>query len=519
MIQQFIHTLPQILNKVMCCSLLCGVLALFACSSDTNDNIPTTPVTPVEPDIPYFLSFSIGLEENLISTKTYEGTEFGTNSENFVNEVRIVLYGEDNKVKEVFDYNIKSNETGDICWTGSGLAPGDPADFKNKSKFKTVAKKVDKMNYKALVIINKSGKGNISNDLGNLTIPGSPWNTLYNLGFKISNSNNAGGIATPNNFLMSNVKELISVNTESLGNSMNQAHSTPVSIEVGRVAGKTTLLPATIAEINTNSGAKVDNLTWELDITNKYTYLVSHHAYWGIDTREFWYAEDPNYSGLVSTVNWEDNFFINSAETVLSFSSSLNQSQYCLENTMNVALQKEDKLISRVLIRCQYKPANVSAIGKSYYVLNKQVITPEDMKIYAKLLAEDPNYNDDICKAIKAAQNEGYYISTLTGLPIRGGYEVKNSFTTNNGIKYYYEGVNYYAVKILHFGNSDSGNPGYGHYGVLRNTHYKVTIKKIEGPGSPTLYSSDIKLRSGFTDITENDAMFNNIFAEIESRD
>ena len=82
----------------------------------------------------------------------------------------------------------------------------------------------------------------------------------------------------------------------------------------------------------------------------------------------------------------------------------------------------------------------------------------------------------------------------------------------NPKLKYYHNGVNYYAIKIRHFGTNDSAPFVHGHYGVVRNTHYTVKLESIIGPGAIDLYDTGISTRSA--DNTDS-GLYENIQATI----
>lgn len=510
--ERFIHNTTQILYRVLFSSLLCGVLALqfTACTSeidlpDPDDGTAVTKETA-------YVSFALNVDDN-IATKAWAGTETGTVSENQVKSVRILLLDGDqptSKVVEVLDYNIESDPYGTNYWVGDVAPTTNQSD---KTTFITEAKKVPAGVKTALAIINPTGK------LKEIAVKNTTYGDLKK-GYPVSGislQNSAGGLADENAFMMTSVQELVDiVKNEHIWSSKTSAHNKPLPMTVGRVVAKVSLGLA--QSINLKPGASINDIRWNLDRINKSTCFFRNMPSGETKNtpREDWYAIDPNFE---SSVPGDFAYYDSSVNEFPAFTLVTDQSKYCLENTMNGANQTVDTGITRVLIRCTYKPANIAYEGESYYLFNNQIYSLDVMEKYYQslqnLLAQQnpsADITDPLHLAIQSAESEGYY---LNGKPTTGsvsGSEIKKSFRTLGGITYYYQGVNYYAAKILHFGTADSDSPGNGHYGVLRNTHYKVKIKEVKGPGGYSLKDSNIQTRSGSSDA---DAMFNNISTQI----
>lgn len=515
---RYIYNTTNIISKTLLCSLLyVGIaLGMSACSSGDDDG--TDPEIPVVTEETAYLSFNIGVDDHTISTR---GSLNGTPSENKVNSVRIVLYDGDDPntsvVADVFDYDIKTKTgTSGIYWDGNGLAPS--STNQEEDRFTTKAMEVAKRDYMALAIVNPEQW------FKNITVKGQPLSKVLearkfeNTG-NTASGNDLGGLSAAGNFLMTNVKGLVKIKSNTLGITVNHAHNTPVKIEVGRVVSKVSLDPHKNG-ISLRPGAEITPqlITWQLDVTNKWTFLyrnLPQHEIGNDTPREDWYAVDPNFTGTSGSSDLSGIFNYRSMAYTpadRNFNKFLTEStdEYCLENTMDVSEQRQNSVITRAVIACQYKPANIASKGESYYVYKGKVYSLDNMRAYFALLMEDfDNIDLDICLAMKEALvNDGY---TFDGEPKKYNQPINGPLHYGN-FQYYYNGYNYYAVKILHHGNADSSTPGYGHYGVLRNTHYKVAIKSIDGPGSPFIPSAGNTTRSG---ITDDNAMYDNISTHI----
>lgn len=502
--------------------LFCSLLTFLAgCSSELTEEKPG-PEKPT--DDRYYLSFALDMDNALATTRAFTGTDEGTYSERCVQNVRIVLYdGEVNssKVVRAFNYNIKSVDGATDKWSGSDLAP--TTDKSKSDRFITYAREVSATNYKLLAIINPT------TDMKTATAVGKSLEdfTQAKVVEGDTKSTNVGGMAQNNSFVMTNSKRLVTVTAQQILNSEDEAHANPIAVNVERVVAKVTLqTPTKDNQVPVkNTGAEVSNLTWGLDITNKKTYWMRKGTENGSTDRSTWYSEDPNWSGTSSYTEASrraEFFYYLSQNTTPALPYTLNGSEYCLENTMSNGEQNAWKVITRVLIRCTYKPSTVTTLGEGYYVvLNNldpnapaETYTEENMKTLVQQAKDEQKTIDGpsrISELVLNAMNAGYDLST-GGVPRYGGQVVTSSFETNS-IRYYYQGVNYYGIKVLHFGEQDTTNPMHGHYGVLRNTHYTVVLERINGSGAVNLQSSELSTRSGLAN--DENSIYSNITATV----
>lgn len=476
------------------------IILLAACDSES----PLVPVNP-GPEVPAetdYLSMSINVGDAL-TTRGYTGTSPGEIREYFVQSVRLVLYNgtaNSSTVIKSIDYDIKSNDSGGNWWTGAGLSP--ETNQGRKDQFITLAEAVPSMNYEALVLINPTA------NMKSATQKGKTFGE-FDAEQKIEMAGKTadiGGLAKDKNFVMTNAKGLVHVDKSTyLHPSMTAAHKKPVPVLVERVVAKVTLISDGGAKILCeNPSAEAKDLTWGLDITNRKTFWMRKPTENANDPVKDWYAKDPNYALFGSKPENEREmeffYYLSSDKNPAVLPNTLGKLEYCLENTMDINDQHSDKIATRVLIRCTYMPGNVTTVGKGYYYYvngsTTTIHTEEEMKILLAIAEEQAvtNTQSELSQAILDLKAQGYDLSTGS-VPKRGGVEVTGSFK-NQKIRYYHKGINYYAIKIRHFGADDTPPFVHGHYGVLRNTFYTVKLDKIKGPGAMDLEDTGISTRS-----------------------
>lgn len=493
--------------------LLCVGFIVLAVSCEREE-----PDKPKEPK-KFYLSVGLNIGNVAPSLRDYTGLSEGTPEERSVRRVRLVLYDGNalnSTVAEVIDYDIKTTDSGTDKWTGTDVAP--TTDKSKGNRVITYGHPIPKKNYYALVIINATDA------MKTETVIGKTFADFQNAHQVITNDKtaNVAGLALDNNFAMTNAKGLIKVEeAQYLYNSLGAAHDNPVEIAVERMVAKVTLTTPDGVSIPCDPamGAVAGNLTWELDIVNKWTYWMRKSTITDGTTSDLWYAEDPNYTnfGQLPEVDRTKQFYycLSKGKTATSLSKALNESEYCLENTMHQTEQSYDKIITRVLVRLVYKPKKISTLGEGYCVIpddanTLQVYSLQEMKdVYAVALEEKlTNTTSKLSDIVLAS---GYDFST-GDIPLLNGSPATESFDTGS-MKYYHGGVNYYALKVLHFGTNDVSPYAHGHYGIVRNNHYTVQLENIMGPGAATLESADITTRST---ATEDSSLYTNIHATIK---
>ena len=535
---------------------------LLACSSCSKESTVGT-----DPEIPEgygLLSMGISLNHTSFETRVEGGgnTNPGTPEENYVEMVRLVLYGyDDHKVKYAFDYKIRTRIDSDTGipvtdpsrpdWVGFvdyGIDYSeDPSLYRSGSEthFVTYARKVEKQDYLMLLLINPTQSDEYpERDLYNITAVGKSLadfetavsytpSDAYGPTSEQIRRKYLGGPAEDNYFLMNNHRGLIWVRAEDLHTSINAANTNPVYVPVSRVVAK---VQVTNSHPTTPPAVYVSEFFWDLDVTNKKTYwtrkltnlLTENGAKGEMETygpvpvinekpsqsnpdeykysRIFLYAEDPNFSGLsnigapdplggltgdarlekLKEMRWNEFGLLeypgfNAWDERITPSPDDFHNQlsgygdplytYCLENTMDVDDQYSG-VRTRVILRCVYVPDGYNP-EYGYYTYKNHLLSPFEMGAYVSgsipLPTELQGLIEDAA-ALKAATGKDVLV-----LVQEEGFE-------GNNIRFYYQGLNFYATDILH-----GVTPGYGQYGVLRNNLYEITFTSIIGPGSPVI--------------------------------
>lgn len=528
-ILRILYLMVQQQTKYQTYLLGVGIIVLLTACKNDDEPIPVVPGTDIPKETAY-LSLAVNTGD-VIATRTYNGTFAGTAEEQFVDGVRLVLYNGSSDASIVIksiDYNIKTVESGSGAWTGSGVAP--TTDQSKTDRFITYGEEVAKMNYQALVLVNPNAA------MKSATSAGATYAT-FRAAQRIENTvktSDIGGLAKSKYFAMANANGLVPVSESlDLQDTRSGAHTNPVPVSVERMVAKVTL----VAKNNSSeipcstTGCSSDQASWGLDVTNKWTFWMRRGTESSGSSVNTWYAEDPNYSNISSTSesNRINQFFyyLNQSASPSNLPNTLNGSEYCLENTMTQTEQLANSVVTRVLIRCRYKPTYIAALGDGFYirtyvvpngfggyVTGYHVYSCNDMKILQQQ-AEDQQRDlitlPEQSLVIMAAKAEGYDFST-GGIPKRHGIAVTESFETG-ALRYYHNGINYFAIKIRHFGENDTSPYDLGHYGVLRNTHYTVTVNAINGPGAINLESTDLSTRAA--DAMEDSGLYSNIKATI----
>lgn len=345
-----------------------------------------------------------------------------------------------------------------------------------------------------------------------------------------------------------------------------EAKSKPAAeIYVERAVAKVTVQSKTNAlEVNKNISYKLYN--WAVDNTNKKSYIVrqydnnwnklySDKAAGANKYRFVWdtpvnpnateankryrtaFAQDPEY--LTTTANAANyNQMASNASMSTAFGNSTafgdEHPQYCNENTFQVTAQNQDQT-TRVVLGVKLSAPGTSTYDADLYTVNgnKEVVyTKETLAERLKniLLKESAvkTWTDDhkteasfdITFDTDAAGATTITKATFKGKTTTPGAteETLESFTTDlnkalPNIVRYKGGVAYYAVRIKHFGDSDTPwnkdgqdvkpggnsliypNPSagasdgwfLGRYGVVRNNWYDISVNSIQTLGDATI--------------------------------
>lgn len=489
------------IKQSLCCSLaLIPVLFFNSCvevdDSDTNKAQPVNSSS--------YLSIAVNLGEILSGTRSGDIT--GTADELKIHSVRVVLYDGSDKITSdgnrtaqyTFEYNItsgswspagnptpsgwvKDNSTPgeDSNKEGKYIVPASPHLFQQTSgkyEFATYAQRVKYKDYKMLVILNGASKDNTlsgiykATEIGNYfsefekaVLPG-----LYHA---------SGAIANGKGIIMTNHQGLIDVKKEMLGKTDQEGNETPVRVCVDRLVAKVSVVHSDDFLRNLPAGLTLGS--WKLDIANNETYWMRKsiegeaiQAPGQSPTMEGLYAEDPNYTSLSSQLSGSvfNNLFENGHLQSSKVNNRFDESEYTFENTMggNVNLTQ----LTRVVVGYTYSPPELPA-GSSYFVYKNKIITPAELTKYRSAIddSEIPSYLSGIRAVLRDK-----YIDTLT-------YNLQGTgtdFYEVYGLRFCPQGRIYYTIPIRHF---DVNVDVLGHYGVVRNNIYQITINSINPPG------------------------------------
>ena len=469
--------------------LMSGMLLLGAC---TKENIMGGDPTPPDPEAAGegYLSFNIDVGD-LTATKS---TDVGTSAENRVNAVRVILYdddpdtrGSDPKVKYAFHFNIQTNPspigndyyTGTGVWVNGAFLPGsavyadDQDNRLGEYRFITFAQRVDRQDYKMLVIINPTYKvgeessvvyrspGAVTRDqtetvydwekwddpdyednpesrtnLHYLTREGQPLSKMGVFPMTPRKVVDKGSIAftgndkSPANFVMTNYQELISVKKETLQEKPELAHQKPVAVTVERIVAKVIVREAAGGITVGPDGAQVSNVTYFIDYVNRYSYWwrrmtwlkdqFQYGAYGQKETlghsyRAEQYAEDPNFDGFYIEKRYESE-----SQKELRRINFHNSTDYHMESDPEAdglkPLEKTGNNTVNYILENTSTP-DYQKIDQDYYtrVVVRATYTPPGM-------TEHDSYYTFNGRFISEAQLMGEYYIRVGQLAEEGGY-------------------------------------------------------------------------------------------------
>lgn len=375
------------------------------------------------------------------------------------------------------------------------------------------------------------------------------------------------------------IKTLADV-TDNIYTTEAEAKSKPAAeIYVERAVAKVTVQNKTgelVANQN-NAASKISYqlYNWVVDNTNKKSYIVrQYNKDWNsihsdkVTTGDYQYrfvwgsevnpnategnklyrtsfAQDPEYdTPAANAANY--NQMASNAKMTLSPTFGNDHPQYCNENTFQVTAQNQDQT-TRVVLGVKLSAPGTTTYDADLYTINgnKEVVYTEATlaeRLKNILLKEsnvkkwtddhkiEPSF--DITFSTTTAGATTIATATFKGKTAAGATEETYStpYTTdfNKALPHiirYKDGVAYYAVRIKHFGdtdtpwnvtgqgitagdnskiyntsNSDNENWFLGRYGVVRNNWYDISVNKIQTLGDATTPA----LSSDPDDVLEN---------------
>lgn len=375
------------------------------------------------------------------------------------------------------------------------------------------------------------------------------------------------------------IKTLADV-TDNIYTTEAEAKSKPAAeIYVERAVAKVTVQNKTgelVANQN-NAASKISYqlYNWVVDNTNKKSYIVrQYNKDWNsihsdkVTTGDYQYrfvwgsevnpnategnklyrtsfAQDPEYdTPAANAANY--NQMASNAKMTLSPTFGNDHPQYCNENTFQVTAQNQDQT-TRVVLGVKLSAPGTTTYDADLYTINgnKEVVYTEAtlaerlknillkeaaVNTWVKAHATDASF--DITFSTTTAGATTIATATFKGKTAAGATEETYStpYTTDfnkalPNIVRYKGGVAYYAVRIKHFGDSDtpwnvegqgvkagdnsniyntsstdSENWFLGRYGVVRNNWYDISVNKIQTLGDATTPA----LSSDPDDVLEN---------------
>lgn len=467
------------MKKFMYAALAVAAVLLFAsCKNDKNQ-----PNDQEKADA--FISFTFSLpqggtraEAGSVNDANAKDTYVGTEAEQAIKDVRVVLYDPDSKeAKYALDYNISSNGT---TIEGDGLAT-NPAQASTIARFTTKAEGVVSQEYQMLAIVNPTSAVKAATAQGKY------------LADALTAIETTVDDLKANGIMMSNDRGLVTVATNQMKATDAEAEKAPVAVSVDRILAK-----VFVGGKPTFENGKLTNIKWGLNVTNKKTYIFRQFGKTALagfpdetatdaSTRFDRYAKDPNY--LASEFNNADFTYLEGKpELKGTFGYDDANGQYCLENTMDAPMQKHQGTTSFVLSGT-WTPDEHDGItfteGETWYSYQGFTFTKDKMLAYKRIIEDNTNTKPEIDKtpagfkaALKAALEGGLTVDAQGDVTASG---------TFNGIKAYKDGACYYQTNLIrHFNDTQSSKDmGYGRYGVVRNNIYKINISKISQPGEP----------------------------------
>ena len=467
------------MKKFIYATLAVAAVLLFAsCKNDKNQ--------PKAEAGDAYVSFTFNLPQGGtragVDDKHASDLYAGTKDEQKITAVRVVLFDEDSKlVKYALDYAI----------TGDGENPVDGDDKVGTStaaKFTTKAKEVVTQDYLMLAIINPTAEVKAATEVNKTLLDAQA--AITTDATKLS----AAGI------LMSNDRGLVKVKSTNMKTVATDAEAAPVSVNVDRILAK-----VFVGGDPTFANGKLTNIKWQLNTTNKKTFIYRQFGQvnTGLNTfvdetagdnstRFDRYAKDPNFSGAFNAADFNYLEGVPTLTGTTGFEDA--KGQYCLENTMDATSQKIQQTTTFILSG-NWTPAEHDGItfaeGQTWYYWKGWSFTKAKMLEYKTIIDDASNAKTEIDETpagFKAALKAAF----AAGLTVDAQGDVTAAGTFGE-VQAYKDGFCYYQSNLIrHFNDAQSkADMGYGRYGVVRNNIYKINLKKISRPGTPTVTNDE----------------------------
>lgn len=271
----------------------------------------------------------------------------------------------------------------------------------------------------------------------------------------------------------------------------------------------------------TATGASKYRFVWDTPVNPNATNKLYRTAF----------AQDPEYNTTTAATNY--NQMASNTSMTMSTDFGDGHPQYCNENTFKVTAQNQDQT-TRVVLGVKMSAPGTTTYDADLYTVNgnKEVVYTKATlaKRLKNILLKESNVKKwtddhkiepsfDITFSTTTAGATTIATATFKGKTAAGATEETYStpYTTdfNKALPHiirYKDGVAYYAVRIKHFGdtdtpwnvtgqgitagdnskiyntsNSDNENWFLGRYGVVRNNWYDISVNKIQTLGDATI--------------------------------
>ena len=469
-------------------AVFAGMTMMLSCSNEENYDPGGEPGVTEEPTETAFLSFYVGAG-SLAGTRmiAVDPTDPGREEEQVVERVRMVLY--ENKAATVrYSWDLDARRGNGGSFEGSHVVPNSGSP----DRFITIGQEVVRQDYKLLILVNAPPQ------LLDVTEKGRRLEELYReANVMKADLTTPNGIAADNNFYMTNDQGLIDVPKDELKPTKNDAEVSPFMVHVERAVAKVVVKEPESGIVVTPDGDAISDLSWGLDITNRYMYWMRQMTYTasgmmegpGVSRRER-YAMDPNFEGLhhydeVTLGNYFE--YLDVSDPLMDLPKQFGEYDYVAENTM-AADEQYKNVTTRVILRGIYRPSGINlpantrsgATGISFFTFEGLVFSVQQMANLVNNLPGDPGeLSEPVLQRLHAV---------IIGFPDPSRLTNPQASFSENGIRYYHNGVSYYTIQIRHFDDGQVSEPmGFGRYGVVRNNVYNITVRSILGPGEPVI--------------------------------
>jgi len=490
--------------------LLTGLIGLSTLAACTNEEELANSSNQLNEGETY-AQIVLNLASNTAATRATDktgDTDTGTESEQNVSDLTVVLADANNYVQAIYATTLKTG--------------GTDASNRTTEPFLIPAGR-----YKVYVLANynSSTQGAFSQTLA----VGAQMDQVFTIA-------DASKLYVNNNFLMANddleteVTDFTGAATDTeVDDDLNTETDNPqtvhlVSVNIERVVAKVqleqsnTTTPFTVTDNNNQTVASATLEGGALINLNKYMYLVREakaatNKPTGV-TKTWIYPEDPNYNTVLSNASDENTWLaanfsnptVDGTDNTFTTGFTSTPTFYCPENTMTANAQQNGQTTG-VVYKVTYTPESTAYTelaenGTSTY---DQIFTAIlglsgkdadiDSNIFKTAESDDSKtfytYNDLIFKNKKAAilyqciaEATGSTTSDKATAANTAFASNKNLTGDNLDAKKVYEytnGVSYYTAWVKH--NPNGTNMQQDKYGVVRNHWYILTVNSISGLG------------------------------------